>query len=368
MKERLEKATEEEEEEAAMIPGLPDEVAELCLLHLPFPYQTLARSVSAAWNRVLSSASFLRAKAAASPSLAAPYVFVFAFDRSSLRLQWQALDPGSKRWFVLPPMPVAGDGEVSPLCPPAFACAAVADRGELYVLGGMRAADQSPLRTLFSYRAGSNSWAPAAPMPTPRSFFAAGAIGGKIYAAGGGDGEAGEVECYDPTADSWRPAAGMRRGMARYDAAVVGRRMYVTEGWAWPFDASPRGGVYDADRDAWEEMAVGLREGWTGASAVAGGRLYVVAEYGDSKVKRYDEGRDTWKSVSGGGVPPEVGRPFAVVGDGDGRIYVAGSGLDVAVGKVEKGEGEEERVEWEVVKGPPAFADLAPCNAQVLYV
>ncbi|WOK95027.1 hypothetical protein Cni_G03732 [Canna indica] len=354
-----------------LIPGLPDEVAEQCLLHLPFPYQPLARSVSSAWNRALSSPSFLRSKAEASAALSLPYLFVFAFDRATLRLQWQALDPRTRRWFVLPPMPLPTEGD-APLCPPAFACAALPCRGELYVLGGMRSDTQSPLQTLLAYRAATNSWYAAAPMPTARCFFAAGAIGGRIFAAGGGDGGISAVECYDPAADMWAPAAGMRRGMARYDAAVVGRRMYVTEGWTWPFDLSPRGGVYDADRDAWEEMRVGMREGWTGASAVVGGRLYVVSECGDGRVKAYDEGSDVWRAVAGGGVPAEVRRPYAVSGGGGGagevgrEIYVVGSGLSVGVGTVVASEGGE-RVEWEVVKGPPAFADLAPCNALVLY-
>ncbi|CAL9047716.1 F-box protein AFR-like [Musa acuminata AAA Group] len=362
------------EEMEPLIPGLPDEVAEQCLLHLPFPYQSLARSVSSSWNRALSSSSFIRSKAKAAAALSLPYLFAFAFDRSTLRLQWQALDCRTSRWFVLPPMPLPAGGD-GPLCPPAFACAAIPGRGELYVLGGMRADTQSPLQTLLAYRAGTNSWSAAAPMPTPRCFFAAGAIGGRIFAAGGDDGGISAVECYDPAADRWAPAAGMRRGMARYDAAVVGRRMYVTEGWTWPFDSSPRGGVYDADRDAWEEMRVGMREGWTGASAVVGGRLYVVSECGDGRVKAYDEGTDRWRAVAGGAVPAEVKRPYAVTGGGaaeDGRIYVVGSGLDVGVGTVVAsaaagGRGAAERVEWQVVKGPPAFADLAPCNALVLY-
>ncbi|URD91926.1 F-box protein [Musa troglodytarum] len=182
------------EEMEPLIPGLPDEVAEQCLLHLPFPYQSLARSVSSSWNRALSSPSFIRSKAKAAAALSLPYLFVFAFDRSTLRLQWQALDCRTSRWFC-----------------------------------------------------------------------------------------------------------------------------------------------------------------------------------GDGRVKAYDEGTDRWRAVAGGAVPAEVKRPYAVTGGGageDGRIYVVGSGLDVGVGTVVPaagGRGAVERVEWQVVKGPPAFADLAPCNALVLY-
>jgi hypothetical protein len=170
--------------------------------------------------------------------------------------------------------------------------------------------------------------------------------------------------------------------VARYDAAAAGGKLYVTEGWAWPFERAPRGAVYDAAADSWREMARGMREGWTGSCAVAGGRMYIVAEYGEWRLKRYDEARDEWRMVAGGGVPPEVRRPHVVAGEvgevagGRRRIYVVGAGLDVAVGTVSAAAAagappphdvEEEVVEWEVVKGPAEFAGLAPCNAQVLY-
>ena len=154
-----------------------------------------------------------------------------------------------------------------------------------------------------------------------------------------------------------------RAAVARYGAASAGGKLYITEGAA----------------DSWREMARGMREGWTGSCAVAGGRMYIVAEYGEWRLKRYDEARDEWRMVAGGGVPPEVRRPHVVAGEvgevagGRRRIYVVGAGLDVAVGTVSAAAAgtphgiEEEVVEWEVVKGPAEFAGLAPCNAQVLY-
>jgi hypothetical protein len=43
--------------------------------------------------------------------------------------------------------------------------------------------------------------------------------------------------------------------------------LYVTEGWAWPFERAPRGGVYDPAADSWCEMACRMLEGWTGSCA-----------------------------------------------------------------------------------------------------
>ncbi|XP_020109314.1 F-box protein AFR-like [Ananas comosus] len=374
MKPRSETTTEEEAAAAALIPGLPEDVAELCLVRVPFPYQTLARSVSAAWNRALSRPSFL-SRARSSSSSSSPFLFVFAFHPVSLRLQCQALDPVSRRWFLLPQIPLpsspspsshggGGDGAPPPPPPPlhpaSCAFASLPSRGELFVLA------PRPAALLLAYRAATNSWTPAAAAAAaPGPFLAAGAVAGRILAASG-DGAAAR---YDPEADRWEPAPGLRRGMARYDAAVVaGRRMYVTEGWAWPFDAAPRGAVFDADRDAWAEMPPGMREGWTGASAVVGDdRLFVVAEYGDRRLKSYDAARDSWRGVAGPGVPPDLPRPFAVAGDRSGRIFVVGRGLDVAVATVlppparreEEGERWWERGEAPLRLRPPRPATLS---------
>ncbi|XP_043711665.1 F-box protein AFR [Telopea speciosissima] len=353
-----------------LIPGLPDEIAEHCLLHLPYPNQVLVRSVSSSWNRAITDPSFFLSKKTLSLSL--PYIFVFAFHRSTAKLQWQALDPRSGRWFVLPPMPCA-----SPVCPAGFACASLARQGSLFVLGGMRSDTENSMTTLLTYRTGTNRWSIACPMQYPRSFFAAGSISGKIIAAGGSGSSVSEmvstVECYDPVKDTWESVAKMRYGMARYDAAVVGDKMYVTEGWTWPFSFSPRGGVYDAESDTWEEMSVGMKEGWTGISVVLGDKLFVITEHGSCRMKVYVPERDTWQYVDGE-FPCEtetLKRPFTACG-AEGKIYVVSSGLDVALGSVFErgGEGEEEKqwvVEWKVMRAPKAFNDFVPSNTQVLY-
>ncbi|KAG8095065.1 hypothetical protein GUJ93_ZPchr0012g21142 [Zizania palustris] len=357
------------EEIMELIPGLPEEVAEKCLLHLPFLYHRLFRTVSSTWNRFLtvSPSKPMLFPSAASVSLSVPFLFAFAFDPASRRLQCQALEPFSRRWLLLPPVP--GGAAAG-----SFAVVGLPRRGEIYVIGGVEEGGDKAVRSVAVYSAAINGWEEAAAMGTPRAYMAAGEVGGRVVVAG----EDGEAEVFDPEKARWAPAAA-RRGavVARYDAAAAGGKLYVTEGWAWPFERAPRGAVYDAESDSWLEMARGMREGWTGSCAVAGGRMYIVAEYGEWRLKRYDEPRDEWRMVAGSGVPPEVRRPHVVsgeveeVGGGRRRIYVMGAGLDVAIGTVSAAPGihggDDERVDWEVVKGPAEFAGLAPCNAQVLY-
>jgi hypothetical protein len=40
--------------------------------------------------------------------------------------------------------------------------------------------------------------------------------------------------------------------------------------------------------------------------------MYIVAEYGEWRLKRYDGARDEWRMVAGGGVPAEVRRPHVM--------------------------------------------------------
>ncbi|KAK4277080.1 hypothetical protein QN277_015132 [Acacia crassicarpa] len=366
---RKETADKDSDSEEALIPGLPHEVALLCLLHLPYPYQALARSISSSWNRAITHPSFLLSKK--SLSLSRPYLFVLATCRSTAAMRWQALDPSSGRWFVLPPMP---DPKSS--CPNSFACASLPRHGKLFVMGGKRTDTQIPMDSNFVYRTSTNQWSRLSPMPTARSFFTAAEINGKIMAVGGTEPRSmnsiREVEIYDPERDAWESRAKIEANMAKYDSAVMGGRLYVTEGWTWPFMFSPRGAVYDGERDRWEGMRRGMTEGWTGVSAVVEGRLIAISEYGDCPVKVYDEEGDEWEHVKGDKFPREkLERPLTVIGE-EGRIYVAASKLNVGIGTVEvevdKEKGKEVvKVKWEVVEAPKAFAELTPSHSQVLY-
>ncbi|KAF3792142.1 F-box protein [Nymphaea thermarum] len=341
-----------------LIPGLPDDVAELCLLRLPFPHHATARSVSSSWNKAISDPSFSLSKKALDLSL--PYLFVLAYDPSSCpspsspvaTLHCHAFNPRTSLWFSIPPPPSAN------LSPPSSASASLPHHGTLFLLGGLLTGTDSPVPAFLKYTPATNSWSPSAPMPTARSFFSATTVAGKIVAVGDGC-----VDTYEPSADAWTTAAGPR--LSPYDVAVIGRKMYVTEGWAWPFDSLPRGAVYDAEKGKWGEMKAGMREGWTGASAVAEGQLLVVSEHRGTRVKAYVEERDEWEYVGGGGVPWEVKRPLAVTAV-EGKVYVVGSGLSVAVGTLRR-EKAGLRLEWVVVESPPLLKCLVPTAAHLLY-
>lgn len=215
-------------------------------------------------------------------------------------------------------------------------------------------------------------------MLTARSFFAGGVINGMVYVAGGyskDQYELNSAEVLDPIKGNWQPVAGMGMNMVPYDSAVLNGRLYATEGCVWPFLSSPRGRVYDPQTDHWEDMAVGMREGWTGSSVVVDGHLFVISEYEQMKVKVYDVESDSWDIVESSPMPEKIRKPFSVNSVG-GRIFVIGRGLHVAVGQVEKkscvGSNGKERkrsfsIQWQDMDVPQEFGDLTPSSTQVLY-
>ncbi|CAJ1973814.1 unnamed protein product [Sphenostylis stenocarpa] len=346
---------EGEKEQKDLIPGLPNEIAELCLLHVPYPYQALSRSVSSTWNRAITHPSFIFSK----KTLSHPNLFVLAFHSKTGKHQWQALDPSSGRWFVLPQMPSPEDTR-----PSALACAALPRQGNLVVVNGTET---------LAYRAATNQWSAAAAGPCGRTLVAVQGVEGRIVVLGR-DG----TGVYDAESDTWRKGRALGRELERYEVVAVEGKIYVTEGWWWPFMFRPRGWVYEVERDTWREMGIGMREGWSGVGVAVGGRVFLIPEYGDSPVKVYDEKQDTWHVVGGGRFPREViKRPFCATGLDD-RIYVASCGLNVAIGSVNvvpnmddevkgSGGGVEVNVTWKVVEAPRAFREFSPCSCQVLY-
>ncbi|KAJ0090624.1 hypothetical protein Patl1_12680 [Pistacia atlantica] len=355
---------EDKKNSQPLIPGLPEEIAELCLTYLPYPYIALVRSVSASWNKAIISPAFSLYRK--SLSLYLPHLFVFAVHKSTAKIQWQAMDLRSGRWFVLPPMPCP-----KAVCPKSFACTSIPRQGKIFVLGGMLSDTETPMRSTLIYRTLTNQWSLVSPMLTARSFCASGNINGKIVAVGRSGSNIGEsitaAECYDPENDTWTELAKLRMGLARYDSAVVGHKMYVTEGWTWPFRSSPKGGVYDSQRDTWQMMSDKMREGWTGISVVLDGRLFVISEHGDCPMKLYMPESDTWQYVGGDKLPRGVmQRPFAVSGV-EGRIFVVSSGLNVAIGRIYDEADGKCCAEWEVVCAPKAFKEFDPFSCQVLY-
>jgi serine/threonine-protein kinase PknK len=170
----------------------------------------------------------------------------------------------------------------------AAAAATVGDR--IIVTGGV-GANGALLNTTEIFD--GTSWAPGAPIPTPRQLLGAASDGKLMYAVGGSNGNADltTVEAYDPAAKSWTALAGLPQPRSDLGVAIADGRLVavggvsngevlksvsvldlMTKSWdALPDMASPKHGMaVDAvDKSVY---AVG------GSTAVGDGQVVATAE------------------------------------------------------------------------------------------
>ncbi|KAL4586321.1 hypothetical protein LXL04_010957 [Taraxacum kok-saghyz] len=352
-----------------LVPGLPDDIALICLLRLPVKFHSAGRSVCRRWYNLFGDKNRFFAERKLM-GFRDPWMFVFSFHKRTGKIQWQVLDLVHLSWHTIPAMPC-----MDKVCPRGFRCISGSDNTSLFVCGGVTSDMDCPLNLVLKFEVKSNQWTVMKKMITPRSFFAGGVISGKVYVAGGNSGrqfDLNSAEVMDPDVGVWQPISDMGTNMACYDSAVLDGKLLVTEGWLWPFYNVPRGQVYDPRTDHWESMAMGLCEGWTGSSVVIFGHLFVVSEHERTKLKVYDSSDDTWKTINGPPLPEQICKPFVVNGFND-RIYVTGKDLFVAVGviyQLNKSSSTDTdinfTVEWQVVEAPECFSDLTPSSAQIL--
>lgn len=350
-----------------LIPGLPDDIALNILLRIPVQSHVACRAVCKRWHLLMGSKEcfFTRRKELGFKD---PWLYIFAFHRCTGKIQWQVLDLTHFTWHTIPSMPCKDK-----VCPHGFRCISIPQEGILFVCGGMVSDVDCPLDLVLKYEVEKNRWTVMNKMNTARSFFASGVIDNLIYVAGGNSSDLFELESaevLDPINNKWRPITSMGTNMASYDSAILKGKLFVTEGWLWPFIVSPRGQVYDPKTDKWENMAVGLREGWTGSSVVVYDHLFVVSEHERMKLKVYDFDSDSWEMVDGPALPEQICKPFSVNGC-DRRIYVVGRNLHVAVGHISRLGPNEKKwrffVEWQVVDAPDGLSELTPSSSQVLF-
>src|SRR5262249_48355403 len=128
--------------------------------------------------------------------------------------------------------------------------------GKVYVLG---------INANQEYDPATDLWASRAPLPTPRTGFAAAGVDGKIYAIAGlipsilpGFGtEAGVNEAFDPIANTWSTKASLQSWRQGLALGVIGGKIYAAGGYyANPFNVSDNHYItatedYDPATDAW---------------------------------------------------------------------------------------------------------------------
>jgi uncharacterized repeat protein (TIGR01451 family) len=136
-------------------------------------------------------------------------------------------DPAADTWTQKAPMP---GGPRSYAAATTFAAAASLTSSltsKIYVAGGW-----PDLRTFEEYDPASDTWATKAPLLRGRQSLGLVAIGGYIYAVGGGSywSALGYVERYDPTTDTWVLVSSLNKGRIGTGTAAVGGGIYAVGG------------------------------------------------------------------------------------------------------------------------------------------
>lgn len=155
------------------------------------------------------------------------------------------------------------------------------DGAFFYAIGGGNGSLHANNET-HRYDPGADKWTVHAPMPTKRGFVAHAQWGGKIYVFGGRDSGPtnggkdvkDESEAYDPATDSWSTLAPLPSKRNGAMAGAIGGKIYVAGGFTGSKTIKTVE-VYDVATNSWatcEPMAYAFNGG---AAAVAGGKLYV---------------------------------------------------------------------------------------------
>jgi N-acetylneuraminic acid mutarotase len=189
----------------------------------------------------------------------------------------------------------------------------------------------------------TDTWTPAAPMATARSFHTATLLpNGEVLVAGGattyhlprGSVTTG-AEIYDPASDTWHKAASM--SVSRYHhgaAALSDGRVLVAGGWALTSNSDKSlatAEIYDPVQNTWTatgSMATGRASG--GIVTLPDGRVLVAG--GVNPAYRVVATSEIWDASAGkwraaGRLPTAVMWPVMTVLP-DGRVVLAGGALD----------------------------------------
>lgn len=341
------------EENLRLIPSLPDEISIQIFARVPRVCYFSMRLVARNWKAVVTNPELFQLRKELGMTEEWLYLLTKFEDD---RLLWHALDPLSKKWQRLPPIPnvvyeeesrkglyglwnmvsksnnladmIKGwlghkhSSEQLPFC----GCAIGIVDGCLYVLGGFCKA--SAMRCVWRYDPIVNAWNEVTPMSTGRAYCKTSILNNKLYVVGGvSRGHGGlaplqSAEVFDPCTDTWSlvpsmpfskaqvlPAAflaDMLKPIATGMTSYRGR-LYVPQSlYSWPFFVDVGGETYDPETNSWDEMPIGMGEGWPARQAgtklcvVVDGELYALdpsSSLNSGKIKVYDEKEDSWKVV-----------------------------------------------------------------------
>uniref|UniRef100_A0A6N2MWE2 F-box domain-containing protein n=1 Tax=Salix viminalis TaxID=40686 RepID=A0A6N2MWE2_SALVM len=291
-----------------IIPGLPDDLALLCLAKVSHGYHGLLESVSKSWRDMIRSADYAHYRA--KHGCCGDWLFVLTEQSNN---QWVAFDPEADRWHPLPK--VSGDCSVGQHF--GFSCVCVYNR--LLVIGGSYAPldssvpIQRPLITdnVLQFDPFKKQWTSVARMRTPRSHFACSVISGKVYVAGGRNLSCTKglalAEVYDPLTDKWEELPPMPTPLMDCLGLSYKGKFHVLSDQVGLSETNITQ-VFNPSINTWcsmEDIWPFSRAMQFAVQVMCDGRVYTVVDWGESLIKTRDsEEGGEWYTV--GSVPSVI--------------------------------------------------------------
>ncbi|XP_078444551.1 F-box/kelch-repeat protein SKIP11-like [Wolffia australiana] len=264
-------------------------------------------------------------------------------------LEWEAFDPGSKRWMHLPRMPLPNE---------CFVCSdkeSLAVGTDLLVFGR-----EMNSQIVLRYSILSNAWTPGPKMNTPRCLFGSASLGAVAIVAGGCSPQGGlfaSAELYDSETRTWVELPRLNTPRKMCSGVFMDGKFYVIGGTG-AGGALSCGEEFDLREMRWRviENMFPVGSGSSGAPpllAVVKNELY-AADYAENLVRRYVKGGNRWVTL--GRLPERSasvngwGLAFRACGD---RLIVIGGR------RTGGGGGSIEINAWVPGEGPPRWELVA---------
>lgn len=272
-----------------VLPGLPDDVAKLCLALVPRTYYTAMGAVSNRWRSVIRSKEFITIRKQA--GMLEEWLYLLTIDEEGKENQWEVLDCFGNKHRVLPPMP----GELK------TGFGVVVLHGKLFVMAGCTISEgaASPTADVYQYDSYLNCWSKLSSMNVARYDFACAEVGGMIYVVGGYgmDGESlCSAEVYNPDTEKWTLIESIRRPRWGCFACGFEGKLYVMGGRSsFTIGNSKFVDVYDPENQKWCQMKNGCV--MVTAHAVIAKKLFCMEWKNQRKLSIFNPEDNSWKIV-----------------------------------------------------------------------
>ncbi len=183
-------------------------------------------------------------------------------------------DPALNTWTTLAPMPLGA----------RYALGAAALNGKIYAVGGTTVAGATALNRVEEYDPSGNTWTTKASMPTAHLGALVGAIGGKLYVAGGSDtsGPTTATHAYDPIVNTWATNAPMPFTNGNGEGVVLNGKLFSIGAGPSP---EQRVFAYDPALNAWHTNFAPLPTGRRQMAVAAdegSGKIFAASGYNNT--------------------------------------------------------------------------------------